>query len=434
MIPFHNLTPANNRYYKDLHRFQIIAAGRRSRKSLIGSRKLLLDPGRGALVLEGYKYIQAAPTHAQAKSIFWNGLKANTKPFWSKKPSETDLTVFLFTGSQVQVIGLDKPERLEGQTFPPIKGIHITEMGNCKPELWGNNIRPILADNDGFAIIDGVPEGLNHYHDMTLNACGGQIPETLPILGAYAENGMWSFHSWFSSDILSQDEIEEIKKELDERTYKQEMEGQFLGLGGLAYYAYSEKNHTDKEFINGYPLAIGADFNVNPMCWGIGHIIDNAFYQIGEAILTNSNTAEMCEHVINKYNLKPDYEGKLNATVFPDSSANSRSTNATLTDIQIMKKYGFNVKAKNANPLQRNRIKNVNSAMNPMMGIPKYFVNPKNCKKTCEDWVKVQATSDGRLDKTQEVVGKPKVHISDAVGYAIDYNFPIRTKRATKMY
>ena len=34
--------------------------------------------------------------------------------------------------------------------------------------------------------------------------------------------------------------------------------------------------------------------------------------------------------------------------------------------------------------------------------------------------------ADGRLDKDQEEVGKARVHISDSVGYLIDYNFDIR--------
>ena len=423
-----NLTKPNQRFLQDLHRFQVVSAGRRSRKSLIGSRKILYDTGRGALITPNMKYLQTAPTHSQAKKIFWEMLKANTRPFWKKKASESELTVYLYNGSQVQVMGLDKPERLEGQTFPPIKGIHITEMGNCKPELWQNNIRPILSDTNGFAIIDGVPEGRNHYYDIALYASDGIIPETYAKTGAYATNGDWSFHSWFSSDVLDHKEIEDVKSELDPRTFRQEYEGSFEGFQGLAYQGFSEKNYTDREYIKGIPLVIGADFNINPMCWGEGQFINGFYYQTGESILINSNTREMCEHIQNKYNLIRNVKGKFDVTIIADASSRSGSTSATMSDIQIMQKFGFTVKARRGHSLQRDRIRVSNSAMNPSSGLPKYYVNPKYCKHTIEDWQKVQAMDDGRINKSQEKQGKSRVHISDGVTYLLEWYFPIKEK------
>jgi len=60
-----------------------------------------------------------------------------------------------------------------------------------------------------------------------------------------------------------------------------------------------------------------------------------------------------------------------------------------------------------------------------MEGVPKYYVDPR-CKNTIDDYAKVQRLSDGRLDKTQEEEGKPRVHITDGVGYLIYFNFPIK--------
>ena len=56
----------------------------------------------------------AAPTYAQAKLIFWEELKRDTKYFQSKTPSESELWVKLKNGSEIRVLGLDKPERIEG--------------------------------------------------------------------------------------------------------------------------------------------------------------------------------------------------------------------------------------------------------------------------------------------------------------------------------
>ena len=53
-----NLTPVQINYYHDEHRFIIVTAGRRSRKTLIGQRKVLLE----ALKYENRRYFLGAPT------------------------------------------------------------------------------------------------------------------------------------------------------------------------------------------------------------------------------------------------------------------------------------------------------------------------------------------------------------------------------------
>lgn len=61
------------------------------------------------------QYFAAAPTHAQAKKIFWDDLKAFTLScLHPRKPSESDLIIYLPNGSEIHVLGLDKPQRIEG--------------------------------------------------------------------------------------------------------------------------------------------------------------------------------------------------------------------------------------------------------------------------------------------------------------------------------
>ena len=385
---------------------------------------MLVDKDRGAFHVPNSLYIFAAPTHAQAKSTFWETLKRDTKLF-QRKVSETDRRITLINGSQLEVSGLDKPERIEGKTYPPVKGILITEFPNTKPDMWNAHIRPILSDNDGFAILNGVPEGMNHWYDMCLFACGGVMPNIVPKVGAYAESGQWSYHSWHSADVLPAEEIAEAKRSMDERTFKQEYEASFENAEGLAYYAFNQKNIKDCKYNPKINLDIGMDFNVNPMCAVEGHIKDGAFYQHDESVLINSNTYEMAEHIIRKYNLKKDFDGKYPVTVYPDATGKARESNATHTDLEILRKAGFKVLARKSNPLQKDRLNSMNSAMNPMDGDPKYYVD-KRCKNTLDDYPKVQRMADGRLDKDQEESGKARVHITDACGYLINYCFPIR--------
>jgi hypothetical protein len=413
-----NLTEANKRFYDDMHRFICVAAGRRSRKDLIATRKMLTDPGRGALVLPGQMYIFLAPTRPQAKAIFWERLLRDTKLF-RESVSHSELKIKLLNDSVLWVTGLDRPERVEGITEPPIKGVQITEISDVKQGAWQSNIRPTLSDNAGFAFIVGVPEGKDHFHDLCLHASGGSLPKPRAGKGAYAENGEWSYHSWFSADVLPEKEISQAKIDLDEITFKREYEASFEGMAGLAYYAFSNSNiRDDFDYEKGMQIDIGMDFNVDPMCAVEGHIVNNKYYQHGETVLRNSNTIEMCQAIVNKYRLEKNRDGKYPVTVYPDATGAARHSGAPITDLETIKKFGFRVRAARSNPLQRDRLNAVNSAMKPMEGEERYFVHPR-CVNTIADFARVERDESGNIVKDMEAEGKPYVHITDALGYIL---------------
>lgn len=365
----------------------------------------------------GKKYFHGAPTHQQAKGIFWKRLKHDTALFRSKQPSESELYVTLLNGTEIHVIGLDKPERVEGQ---PWDGCHITEIGNVKDGAWPENIRPVLSDTGGFALLDGVPEGRNHYFDLAIYAAGGALPETLPIVGSYAENphdAEWCYYHWFSSDVLPQSEINAVRLTLDERTYRQEYEGSFESYEGLAYYAFHNANLSDCGYNKNEVVHIGMDFNLNPMSATFNHVRGDTVHQFGEAYLNHSNTNQMIEHIKSKFN-----SGMVR--IYPDSTGKAGHTSAAMSDIAMLKQAGFKVLARPSNPRQKDRINAVNSLMKPGGLRPRYYVNAKNCPKTVNDWNRVESLPDGRLNKKQEDSGL--VHISDAEGYLINYLFSIK--------
>ena len=419
----HSLTDRQKQCLDDEHRFIVNSAGRRSRKTLIFSRKLLLH----ALNNPRTRYFQGAPTRPQAKAIFWQRLKDSTHEFRKGWPVETELKITLLNGSEIHIVGLDKPERIEGQ---PWHGCHITEFGNLKPGAWGEHIRPTLSDTGGFAYLDGVPEGMNHYYDMALYAAGGSIPESLPMIGSYAENpdsAEWCYYNWFSEDVLAEAEIMAAKMELDERTYRQEYQGAFESYEGLAYWAFGPENMAAIEYNAPHParnfqgehVHCGMDFNVDPMAATFCHIRSNNIFQFGEAYLGNSNTYQMVEHINDLFPIG-------NVTIYPDSTGRAMESNATESDIAILRKAGYTIKARSINPRQKDRINAVNSKLRAGDGKPHYFINPKTCPKTINDFNKVESLADGRLNKEQEKTGL--VHISDAAGYLISYLFPVRQR------
>lgn len=395
---------------------------------MIFMRKIL----KAALEFPQTRYFLAAPTRMQAKDIFWNRLKEDTAMLRFRSPMETELFVILGNGSEIRVAGLDKPERLEGQT-PSWSGCLITEFGNTKPGIWEEHIRPMLADQKGFAYIDGVPEAMNHYYDLAKKAAGGILPESYPIIGAYAENPddhEWCWYNWFSSDALPKEEIDSMISGMDERTAQQELEGKFLSYEGLAYYAFSVDNLKQIEYNTTRTMKyldentketvhIGMDFNVDPMTATFCHIRSDDIFQFGEAYLNHSNTFDMRDHLIERFPIE-------DVLIYPDSTGRAEESNATKSDIAILEKAGFRVKAHLANPRVKDRIASMNSKIRAGDGKCHYFVDPKKCPKTINDLSRVNLTADGRTDKTQEKTGL--THITSALGYMMAYLFPVRSR------
>ena len=398
------------------HRFFILPSGRRSRKTLLSKTKIICFKG---LEKPDCNYFLAAPTYQQAKRIFWNDLK-NWAHYFIKDKSESELCVTLVNNTKIHVIGLDKPERVEGT---PWDGCLIDETGNVKEQAWRENIRPVLSDTNGFALLTGVPEGRNWYYDIALYAGGGFIPASYKTTGSFAENPNdkeWCYYHWFSSDVLSDHEIEAVKRELDERTYRQEYEGSFESYKGLAYWPFGKDNINPVEYNHVEHVHIGMDFNRNPMTATFSHVRNNRVYQFGEAYLNHSNTYEMRDHLLELFRVK-------NCTIYPDSTGKHESSNATMSDLGILTKAGFKIKARSINPRIKDRINAVNSKIMPANKVPCYFVDP-SCKYTVNDLNKVQTTDDGREDKTQESTGL--VHISSALGYMIAFLFPVKNLKA----
>ena len=411
----YNLTVIQLKFYHDrIHRFFVIPAGRRSRKTLIGKRKILLE----AIYNKG-RYFCGAPTWQQAKDIFWKNLKKDTKLLRQKSPNESELCVTLWNGSEIQVVGLDRPERIEGQIW---HGCLITEFGNLKDTAWPENIRPLLSDTNGFAIIEGVPEGRNHYYDVALDACDQALPETREKIGAFCESQRdkeWVYYSWFSSDVLPDSEIEAVKMHLDEKTFLQEYQGSFESFEGLAYYTFGKHNFEMVEYDpnSNQRISIGMDFNVNPMTASIGYIKGDTFKQFDEIYLQHSNTYEIVEEIKRKYPASL-------CDIYPDSTGKHESSNSTKSDLQILRNAEFIIYARSKPPYVKDRVNSMNSLIKNINGNTRYKVNPKNCPKTVNDFNKVERLSDGRLNKKQEDQGLK--HMSDNIGYLVDYNWPIK--------
>lgn len=244
--------PTQHLYWTSPHRFNVVSAGRRSGKTELAKRKIVKNAIRGTR-FENAKFFAGAPTRDQAKRIYWGDFKKLIPMDLIEKVSESDLTLKLINDSEITVLGMDKPERIEGS---PWDGGILDEYGNMKEGAWGENVRPALADRNGWCDLIGVPEGRNHYYEMNEKA----LAETA-LRGAAAEFGAFT---WFSADILPSSEIEAARRDLHPKVFQQEYEGSFVDFSGVALF------EVDKFLVGGQPV----DYPVK--CDAVFAVIDTA--------------------------------------------------------------------------------------------------------------------------------------------------------------
>jgi len=392
-------------YWNSKTRFNVVSAGRRSGKTDLAKKKIVYNALLHCKPYRG-EYFVAAPTRAQAKRIYWDDLKRLTKKFQIKEPNETELKLYL-GNANIFITSMDRPERIEGH---PLDGGILDEYGNMKENVWKNHVSPALntLKREGWCDFLGVPEGRNHYFDMALNAS-----DTL--------QRNWSFFTWFSSDILPKEIIEDAKNTLDPQTYQQEYEGSFGSIISDVYYAFSKDNIGQLSYDYTQPLHICYDFNVAPgvlviFQQGILPNKDFGIKVIDEIwIENNSNTQKITQTFINKYS-----NHKQTVYVYGDASGGARHTSqieGTDWDIVFSMLSSFRTVTciPKSNPLEKVRINCVNSYLRTYSGIIRLFIDDK-CRKLIQDFESVRYDFKGSIDKLSN---KNITHMSDALGYGL---------------
>lgn len=114
-------------------------------------------------------YLYIGPLHTQTRQIVWMGQTNGGRPFLEyippklvKKKRDAVMEIDLVNGSMIKVVGSDQYDNLMGLNCV---GAVFTEYSLQRPEAW-DYIRPMMAENGGWALFNGTPRGLNHMHDM----------------------------------------------------------------------------------------------------------------------------------------------------------------------------------------------------------------------------------------------------------------------------
>lgn len=395
----------------DKVRFKVVPAGRRSGKTERAKRFVAKEAMNNA----GERYFIAAPTRDQVKKIYWADMKLLCMcSIQSKSPSETDLIIYLDNGTEIHLIGLDKPERIEGILWT---GGVIDEIADVKSEAWEANIRPALDTFNptrpeylAWCWLIGVPDGLNHYYDMA------QYAET-------SVDADWKCYHWKSSDILPDKTIESAKRQMSTKQYKQEYEASFETASGRIYEDYSPDNYTNETIKEHEQLCWFHDFNYTPLSSGIGVIRDHGIYLLEEIILTSAVAQQSALEFVDRYKehqnkhvvIYGDPAGKAgekhgHASDYTEIEAVLRANNWTLT----RKVKPSTRSIKDGQNAVRAKIKNA-------AGDVFLFVNINQAPYTH----KSLATGQLKEGSTFLEADSDYQHIGTAIRYFIDYEYPV---------
>lgn len=376
-------------------------------------------------------FIAAGPTWTQAKNIFWRDLK-NLVPEWAKTgTSESLLHIYLRNGAQIAVVGLDKPERVEGT---PIDGGVIDEIGNVHRSAWTDHVRPMLTDRDGWMDLIGVPEGRNHYYDLATEA-------------ELDESGEWGYYHWTTEEILhlykgldkARLEIASAKRDLDELSYAQEYLGSFVHFEGRAYYAFDRgDNCWPLVYEPKMPLIFTFDFNKAP---GTAAIVQEGAHKeipasgvLGEVFIPrDSNTPRVCKELMLDWHgpkaRRHRHQGDV--YIYGDATGGAGgSAKIDGSDWDLVKKelaaaneWRLRWRVRDSNPSERARVNAVNSRIKGAGGVCRLLVDPRHAPKMARDLdgVMTEKGGSGKLDKKSD---SSLTHLSDGLGYYIQDKFP----------
>jgi hypothetical protein len=148
-------------------RYTVLVVHRRGGKTVLAVNALVDAALRHAGRDGRFAYV--APLLTQAREIAWDYLQRFTRPVPGSEFHESRLEVKLPNGARIRLFGADNPDALRGTYFD---GIVLDEVAQMRPEVWGEIVRPALADRRGWALFIGTPKGVNLFSELYHQAIG----------------------------------------------------------------------------------------------------------------------------------------------------------------------------------------------------------------------------------------------------------------------
>lgn len=207
-IPFHNRT----------HRWACLTTHRRAGKTVALANDLIYGTLQCPLRKPQLAYI--GPTFTQAKRIAWQYLKDYAEQYLARPPQESELKLTLKNEGTIHVLGADNADALRGMY---LDGTVNDEYAFWRPSVYSQVIRPALSDRNGWSVFASTPRGKNLFYDVHKEACRSRDWYQLTLKAS-------------ESGIIDPQELDDLRRSMDEEEFAQEYECSFdAALKGAIY-------------------------------------------------------------------------------------------------------------------------------------------------------------------------------------------------------
>ena len=393
------LSKAQKEVFTSEARFRVLITGRRFGKTFLALNELAKFSR-----YPKKKVWYIAPTFRMCKDIMLDPLvEKMTKHKWISKVNYSDLSITLKNKSLIQLRSSDNFNSLRGVG---LDFICIDEFSDVDERAWFEVLRPTLSDKsrEGSALFLGTPRGFGNW--------------SYNLFTRQDSDKNWKSFQYTTLDggQVSQNEIDQAKNDLDDRTFRQEYMASFEKYSGQIYYNFDREQNVIEQYApTTNSIHIGIDFNIDPVSAVISEVKQDNLYVYDEIVIYSSNTDELVEEINNRYSGKHIF-------VYPDPASKQRKTSAGgRTDLSILKNAGYNVRVRNAHPLVRDRINAVNTKLKNTKGVRTLFIanNCKNVIKSIERQIYKEGTSLPDKENNYD-------HMNDALGYLVEFLYPIK--------
>lgn len=388
--------------YLSTSRFNFYLAGRRGGKTHLKknriTKKAFTCPAGGEIFYVG-------PTNKSAKDLIWEPLNDRLLDLgWWFKPRVSERVIYLSEGRKIHIIGAEKIRSIRGHK---VWHCFLDEVGYFTTALRDivQAVRPALSDLKGGMDMGTTPPGKGtDVHDFYLDILGR--PE-------------WGIHMWktIENPWIDPAEIEAAKRELDEKSFRQEYEATWESYEGIAYYNFDENLHVVKQPVLNLaePVHMCFDFNVDPTTLIMGQRDGDMLRYKREYSFNNSSTVTTVKSFCEDYKNEAKHMLLL---IRGDAAGSSRKSTTGFSDYKyvfdILNQYGFKYKFEvaSSNPPIVDRVNTVNGWLKPLVGSHRVEIDP-SCKNLIRDLSSQER--DGRFLSDKNNLG----HKADAMGYDI---------------
>lgn len=166
------------------------------------------------------RYAYIAPQLNQAKDAAWMYVKRLTADVPGVTYNEQEVRADFPNGARVRIYGADNYDRLRGGY---LDGAVLDEYADMSPVVWGQIVRPMLADRQGWAVFIGTPKGKNDFWRVYTDA---------------QERSDWFSLALRASDsgLLDPVELDAARQDMTPEQYEQEFECSFDAAIQGAYW------------------------------------------------------------------------------------------------------------------------------------------------------------------------------------------------------